>query len=214
MDFVLEIPNNLSKEKCEDMIKRFEADSAKRPGSTLSGFTENVKSSTDLPISSLDEWKDIDNYLFNQLKEGLEKYKCHLIKKGYRDLRYFHQNTEDGGYQMQKTDVGQYYSWHDDALMENGRFLTYLWYLTSHDHISQGGGTAFHSLAGDGGRIINPEQGKLLIFPATWTYIHMGLPLTQGKPKYICTGWMHSKIKANTSGDIGLNPTRLGLKHT
>jgi len=69
--------------------------------------------------------------------------------------------------------------------------VTFLWYLTTHDPIAHGGGTAFHPLAGDGGKIVVPERGKLILFPATWTYIHMGLPLFRGDPKYICTGWLH-----------------------
>ena len=32
MDFVLEIPNNLSDEMCEQMIKRFEEDHRKKKG--------------------------------------------------------------------------------------------------------------------------------------------------------------------------------------
>lgn len=193
MDFVLEIPNSLSPRVCEDMIKRYEEDDRKGPGKTISGFTTTVKKSTDLHISVLKEWKDIDTYLLKQLQEGMEKYKQHLEKKGCAHLRYFYHNTSDCGYQIQKTDLEQYYNWHDDALMQDGRFLTYIWYLTSHNPSEHGGGTAFHSTAGDGGKIITPEQGKLLIFPATWTYIHMGLPLVRGNPKYICTGWMHSK---------------------
>ena len=57
MDFVLEIPNNLSKEICEDIIKRYEEDDRKGPGKTLSGEMTTVKKSTDLHISVLKEWK-------------------------------------------------------------------------------------------------------------------------------------------------------------
>jgi hypothetical protein len=57
--------------------------------------------------------------------------------------------------------------------------------------MEHGGGTAFHPKI-DGGKIVSPERGKLLLFPATWTYIHMGLPLIKGDPKYIATGWLCS----------------------
>ena len=41
MDFVYEIPNNLSDEKCEEMIKRFEADKGARRGVVGTKRSEN-----------------------------------------------------------------------------------------------------------------------------------------------------------------------------
>lgn len=197
MEFVLEIPNNLSADKCQEIIKRFEDDDRKSPGVTLgilNGIaSDHSKKSLDLHISSLGEWKEIDQYLHKQLIEGLLEYDSHLLKLGAACMnRFYSPDCHDSGYQIQKSVPGDYYSWHDDSYSKNGRFLTYLWYLTSHDPVMHGGGTAFHPMVGDGGKIIRPEQGKLLIFPATWTYIHMGLPLVTGDPKYICTGWMQS----------------------
>jgi len=193
MDFVYEIPNNLSDEKCEELIKRFEANPSKKPGIVgLQRKINSVKRSLDLPISSQKEFKDIDEYLHTQLGEGIKKY-CEHVKCGIVDDMFI--NSHDSGYQMQKTEIGDFYSWHDDSMMTSGRFMTFLWYLTSHDPITHGGGTAIHKKAGDGGKIIAPERGKLLLFPATWTYIHMGLPLIRGDPKYICTGWIHDDRK-------------------
>jgi Rps23 Pro-64 3,4-dihydroxylase Tpa1-like proline 4-hydroxylase len=199
MDFILEIPNNLSLEVCEDMIKRFEKDDRVQSGITTTSDkiipkVMSSKHSTDLYLSRYDDWKDIDEYLHKQLLKGLEEYKAHMTKVGYGNsiYRFFQGECKDSGYQIQKTVPGEYYGWHDDSLASNGRFLTYLWYLTSHEPINDGGGTAFHPLVGDGGKVIKPEQGKLLIFPATWTYVHAGLPLIRGNPKYICTGWMMS----------------------
>lgn len=197
MDFILEIPNNLSEDKCEEIIKRFEMDDNKTPGTTLGAAKSesDFKKSMDLNLSSFDKWKDIDQYLHQQLKVGLEEYKSHLINNGVGNLdRFCSDGCYDSGYQIQKTTIGEYYSWHDDAHAKTGRFLTYLWYLTSHDPIVHGGGTAFHPMVGNGGKIVKPERGKLLIFPAAWTYIHTGLPLVYGDPKYICTGWMHSNL--------------------
>jgi hypothetical protein len=197
MDFILEIPNNLSEEKCEEIIKRFEMDDRKTPGVTLAGSgNERVKNSLDIHISSCDEWKDIDEYLHQQLTIGMREYDSHLTNTGYGNLKRFYAGGKchDSGYQIQKTTIGEYYSWHDDSHAQTGRFVTYLWYLTSHDPVTHGGGTAFHPMVGDGGKVVKPERGKLLIFPATWTYTHMGLPLVDGDPKYICTGWMHSSL--------------------
>lgn len=195
MDFVYEIPNNLSDEKCKEIIKRYEADKRKTRGVVGSVAVVNeIKTSVDLCMSGLGDWKDIDMYLHEQLQEGIKQYRTHLKD----DLSYsgveciFDSEVHDTGYQIQKTEIGGYYSWHNDSMVTTGRFLTFLWYLTSHDHLYDGGGTAFHPRIGGGGKVIQPRRGTLLIFPATWTYAHMGLPLFRGDPKYVCTGWLCS----------------------
>ena len=192
MDFVLEIPNSLSSEKCEQMIKRFEGDDRKRRGVTAGANPEqSVKKSMDLTFSGLEGWKDIDEYLQKQLTKGVDKYKEHLMKE-VGSLDWVDYMLEDTGYQIQKTTKGEYYSWHKDGIMSQKRIFTFLWYLNDIDPIKDGGGTAFHPSI-DGGKVVKPEQGKLLLFPATWTYLHMGLPLiTEEKNKYICTGWIRT----------------------
>lgn len=196
MEFVYEIPNNLSDEMCEKMIEKFEKDDRKSPGVVGEDrVVRNVKSSLDLSITGKPEWKEIDTYLHKQLQEGIAKYRNHLNGTVGDVLRgFFGPRSHDSGYQIQKSVHGDYYSWHDDSLYSEGggRFLTFLWYLTTHDPTADGGGTAIHQAAGDGGKIIKPERGKLLLFPATWTYIHMGLPLVYGDPKYVCTGWIYA----------------------
>jgi Rps23 Pro-64 3,4-dihydroxylase Tpa1-like proline 4-hydroxylase len=185
-NFILEIPNSLSKELCEEMIERFEKDDRKKPGVTLVGLT-NHKKSVDLSFSGFAEWKDIDNKLYHKLTESLTTYISHLTKH-VGDHTEFFDKTYDSGYQIQKTIEGEYYSWHHDQNVKTGRVLTFLWYLNTLDHAKDGGGTLFY-----GGKVITPEQGKLILFPATWTYQHMGLPVTGRKYKYICTGWLHLK---------------------
>ena len=196
MDFVYEIPNNLSDEMCEKMIEKFENDDRKKPGVVGEGRkVRPVKTSLDLCFSGMPEWKEVDEYLYKQLQEGVKQYREHLNGRVGGHLSWFFDGASyDTGYQIQKSVPGNFYAWHDDSLLTKGggRFVTFLWYLTSHDPVLEGGGTAIHQSAGDGGKIIKPERGKLLLFPATWTYLHMGLPLVYGDPKYICTGWIHT----------------------
>lgn len=194
MDFILEIPNNLSNEMCETIMKRFDNDERARRGVTADFKADSqIKKSKDLMISAYDDWKDVDEYLHKQLNAGITKYKEHIKKKVGGQTSWGKYHIEDTGYQMQKTGVGEYYSWHSDELFGKQRLFTFLWYLNTFDITDEGGGTAFHPSIGDGGKIIQPEQGKLILFPATWTYIHMGMPvITPDKNKYVCTGWIRS----------------------
>ena len=50
------------------------------------------------------------------------------------------------------------------------------------------------------GTKIQPEAGKLVIFPATWMYVHRGVS-PKKETKYICTGWIH-KVGDNENGDM------------
>jgi len=203
MEFVFEIPNNLSDELCDEIIARFEKDSDIKPGVVGGGgdgadikpIVSPIKTSLDLAISGKCKWKDIDEILHDKLKEGIDKYTDHLKKLfGGSPLEPMlsSRDCRDSGYQIQKTVKGGFYSWHSDSCTRDSRFLTFVWYLSSHCSFSEGGGTGFHPLVGDGGKVVVPEKGKLLIFPATWTYIHAGLPYFGEGTKYICTGWLHS----------------------
>tara|TARA_B100000287_G_scaffold407612_1_gene433188 strand:+ start:586 stop:1131 length:546 start_codon:yes stop_codon:yes gene_type:complete len=63
------------------------------------------------------------------------------------------------------------------------RYLAFLLYL---NHGFDGGATKFpyHNVS------VAPEMGKVLVFPPTWQYPHMGLPVS-GKPKYIMSTYLH-----------------------
>jgi hypothetical protein len=78
------------------------------------------------------------------------------------------------------------YIYHQDFLTEwktkKFRVITFLWYLND---VEKGGETEFW-----GTHRIKPEAGKLLFFPATWTYPHRGM-MPISNDKYIITGWIY-----------------------
>ena len=37
---------------------------------------------------------------------------------------------------------------------------------------------------------VQPRVGKILLFPATWQYLHRGYP-PKSETKYLCTGWLY-----------------------
>ena len=170
--------HNISDEFCIHCIDKFESDTRKHVGEIGHCIVnEDIKQSTDLHISALNEWKEEDDTLYNALKIGLNNYKNHVPN----DYEYvlFH-SIKDTGYQIQKTEPKQYYAWHHDQSDQQCRVLTYMWYFNT---ISEGGYTEFCN-----GLRVYPDRGKLLIFPATWEYIHRGFP-PLFDTKYVCIGW-------------------------
>ena len=176
-DFILEIPNALSADVCTQIIDKFEADPRKGPGHVFGGLNLNWKRSTDLHITPLPEWSDLDARLHDSLACGVIKY----------HTAYPHLNAcklKDLGHQVQRTEPGEFYDWHADAGVHRNaaRVYVFIWYLND---VADGGHTEMKYL----GRRVKPEQGKLLLFPAAWTHYHRGEPVVSNT-KYIVTGWM------------------------
>lgn len=181
---IYEIDNSLSKNFTTHLIEKFEKDENKREGVTAGGLISSIKKSTDLLITT-PEWSEEIEILTHKLDLGIAKYfETHLKDYG---LDYF-SDINYSGYQIQRTNPGEYYGWHHDfgfidpAL--GTRLITYIWYLND---ITSEGYTEFY----DGTKII-PTTGKLLLFPATWTYLHQGVSPTH-EVKYIVTGWMYAR---------------------
>ena len=97
-------------------------------------------------------------------------------------------NVTDTGYQIQKTNSGKGYIWHNDYEHDSqkSRMLTYIIYLNDVEE----GWTQFYN-----GDQISPRAGRVVIFPATWTYVHQGYPPLQNK--FLITGWIHSNLEPN-----------------
>lgn len=205
--FIRQFENELSKDFCRHCIEKFECDSRSRQGEIGRGLDTSVKKSLDLVFSSFEDWKYEDSIFYESLNKTLDLYldimnnTLPTDKDNTVNMFSFDENTtevrSDSGYQIQKTCPGDFYDWHSDTFFatnpekENScmaRFLTFIWYLND---IHEDGYTEFY----DGTRI-QPEEGKLIIFPATWDFIHRGVsPKTE--EKYICTGWIHSTITLN-----------------
>lgn len=177
--------NSLSKEFCLQCIEKFESDENRYQGITGDGVRLDIKRSTDLCISSDDNWKDEDAVFFKSLNKETKKY-LNEIPDAF-GLNAVSDGFKDSGYQIQKTEPGGFYTWHNDFsctnLDDGPRYITFLWYLND---IHEDGYTEFID-----GTKIQPETGKLILFPATWTYSHRGYP-PKSETKYICTGWIHT----------------------
>ena len=178
--FIFEFNDSLSKDKCDEIIKRFENSSDQhyqgRIGQNLKEDT-SIKKSTDMVISGKDEWKDIDELLFTSLAKALSRVK--------KQFEFFNGPFKDVGYAVQRTKPGEYYHWHVDSGRHqlSDRQLVAIWYLN--DIEGPGGETEFLNQAIK----VKPETGKLILFPPFWTHEHRGVKL-QKSVKYIATTWV------------------------
>ena len=181
-DFIYVERDALPKSFCNNVIEKFEQDDRKRQGQVGGGVQLDIKRSSDLSISELDDWKSYDQAFFKSLSGGLKKY-IRFLPEEYMKHRALSELGNDTGYQIQRTQPNDYYIWHHDQTTT--RLVTFIWYLND---IKDGGYTEFI----DGTRI-QPEAGKLIIFPATWDFLHRGVsPKTE--TKYLCTGWVHADM--------------------
>lgn len=182
----------IPKQKCIEIINKFNADNSpdKKKGRIKKGVDLLYKNSTDLHITSQDNWTEIDTYFKDLINDLIRKYN-NYIRLTFNSFTAFttgknitfspplENNPYDLGYNIQRTEAGDGYIWHHDYV--KGRILTFIIYLNNVDE----GWTQFWN-----GNQVSPQAGRCLIFPATWTYVHQGYPPKQ--TKYIMTGWMYN----------------------
>ena len=181
-DFIYIKENTISKNFCDHCIEKFENDDRKCIGVFNNGVSgvavvdKTVKQSTDLYISSESNWNE-ENLTFDKsLSEHYESYVNKTFPEEYRND--FHARSK--GFQIQRTEPGQFYRYHSDAYRD--RLITFIWYLND---IIEDGYTEFEF-----GLKVQPRVGKILLFPATWQYLHRGYP-PKSETKYLCTGWLY-----------------------
>ena len=163
--FVFEQQHALAPDICREMIERFERhDDEQYPGRIGQTMQrdESMKRSTDLVISGKQHWRDLDQELFRSLNRALSEFKQYYP--------FFAGPFKDNGYAIQRTDPGEFYHWHIDGGSHDFamRQLVAIWYLNDLD--GEGGQTEFKYQD----IRIQPETGKLALFPPFWTHLHRG----------------------------------------
>ena len=193
--YIFCLDNMLSKEECNDIIKKFEDHiDITSQGVTGRGVDLDIKNSKDLNITQVEGWEKEDELFFNIINSSMKQYYDYINSK--HNLSFFttkerliiypqRETITDSGYQIQKTEPGKGYVWHHDGQFDQfkTRELTYILYLNDVDE----GWTQFYN-----GNQVSPRAGRVIIFPATWTYIHQGYPPKQ--TKYLMTGWLHANL--------------------
>lgn len=210
MDYIY-TSKSLSSELCKKIIKYFdESDNKlKYGGLTYSGLDKRIKDTTDILIPNKNnqenKWDEINDILSSELEIHLKKYvnilndKKNFCEENNYGVKFNH--LFDDLYLINNFMIQRYeknegkYVYHDDNSIDlqkyKQRVLTYLWYLND---VDEGGETEFFG----GNFKIKPEEGKLLFFPATWTFPHRGnKPISSHK--YIITGWIYKDFKKSTN---------------
>ena len=148
---------------------------------------------TNLKQQSLDpvkfnnkDWNIMMEYLMskatdNQVKYierlkglGLDEYCKHSESFIYENILYPRTFTFP---QIQKTSVGEKFDWHIDYYSDN-RLCTFIYYLND---VEEGGSTEFRN-----DKVIEAKEGRLVVFPSGWNYIHRGTTVLAGS-KYVLT---------------------------
>ena len=185
MEFIYECDDVFSVDFCNHIIDKFERSPLKKSGITDSGLND-TKKSTDLRIYDEPEWAVEERYFHDMIRKAMKKYETFLLKMNVDSevkggLSQCLMNSHIHPPQIQRTEPGQYYNWHEDqGYPPCWKMFTYIIYLNDVEEDS-GGTTEFSC-----GKIIQPKAGKILFFPATWTYFHRGKTLEKGI-KYIAT---------------------------
>ncbi|AIX16551.1 hypothetical protein Syn7803US13_26 [Synechococcus phage ACG-2014f] len=183
----LTIPNSLSDKLCDDIIHKFDSDDRVDYGKINMGDVDTeVKRCKELFISILDNWRDLDNQVFNASVKGLSQYREYINELYDADYLLGSDNS-DQGYRVKRYDIGEdYFHWHHDLRIDENRRMrsvAFIWYLND---VEEGGETEFSN-----GLKIRPEKGKLLLFPSTWNNVHRGnTPISN--TKYAITSFLYS----------------------
>jgi hypothetical protein len=194
--------SSLSKPLCNEIIQMYEVDNNKYEGITMRGFDKNTKDTMDLIMTDETKWIKIKKAIHKELVQNLDKYieklnGCHdylntdqQTNINFKFCEKFKGTQQIPTFMIQryKKNVGKFV-YHEDAHndLKNKRFriITFIWYLND---VCEGGETVF-----SGKYAVKPTTGKLLLFPATWTYPHCGkIPISNDK--YILTGWIYTNM--------------------
>ena len=193
MNFIFQKKLSIPKILCDEIITMYELENIKHPGSTVGGVLKDIKDTTDMTIPEDIKWYKIEEFLYRELHNSIKEYLDFInnivktdSKKRYNYFNTDQMHTEAFTIQKYNQQEGKYV-YHNDSLVrysENRhRVLTFLWYLND---VEIGGETEFWF----GEYLVKPQKGKLIIFPACWTYPHRGkMPLSSDK--YIITGWLY-----------------------
>ena len=184
--------NAISPLLCKTIIDMYEKEDNRYNGVVGSGYNPDIKETIDFVIpTSVYRWERIYSFLNKELAKNLKTYfnqlnvidKCNILSPRFINSNFLQYDA----FMMQKyfKNKGKFDYHHDflcDFEKSRYRIITFIFYLND---VIEGGETEIW-----GHTHIKPTAGKLLLFPASWTFPHCGkMPISSDK--YIITGWLY-----------------------
>lgn len=187
--FIRYYDNAVSTEFCRGIIEYFEWASQNNKTWSRIEATSNYKNDESTSLNPQTFW-DIDftwQHLGNYLSEFNEAFWDVCYKSYIQEFDTLNSlgNHTIFSYKVQKTlPGGGYHVWHceQDSIQHSRRIGTYTLFLND---VAEGGETEFLYQ----NQRLSPKEGRLVIFPASFTHTHRGNPPIRGV-KYIMTGWI------------------------
>lgn len=164
---------------CKHLIEKFEMLEDKQKSTDMEG----VRHFTEINLTRTPEMREEFDVLQKQAQHSIQQYMNDAgVQEGmwqersgfeeFRMKRYLPNDKDEFSFHVDVQD-------HASAR----RYLVFFWYLND---VDEGGETYFFDI--DQG--VQPKEGRLLMFPPTWTYPHSGKKPISG-PKYIVGGYLH-----------------------
>ena len=175
VDFVRVYDGSLEGEFCDQVVARFEADTAAQKEIEVTG----IRRFTALTLSQAPNWADVHSLLLARFFGALKTYvqdtgvrwlPGNLAYEVFRIKRYLPGGDDWFGPHVDVSDA-----------VRARRCLVALWYLND---VVEGGETEFVSLD----LSVKAKKGRLLMFPPNFLYPHAGHPPISGA-KYIVSSY-------------------------
>ena len=185
--FIYRKEGALSPELCNNLIGAFESSDEKRPG-VLHGpegySSDSGKKSTDITFNPSYLEHEIWGPLLKQLIPIVEKGQNSYIQRYLNALSVVDPFEIYSQFNIQRYLPNEGFSkFHCEraGLKHSNRILVWMVYLND---VTEGGETEFFYQH----HFEPAQQGKLLIWPADWMYLHRGI-ISPTQVKYVLTGW-------------------------
>jgi hypothetical protein len=173
----------LPRQFCRDVIDRFETDPRKVRGMVGAGAAgrvdKRIKATTEILLwTHRDGWEDVNRVILDSLKRRLTDY-----MKAWGQAFPIGVYPEEPRITRYREGEG-FFAWHSDNIGRSPtRVLTAIWYLNT---VAKGGETDYRWQ----GVAVKPVEGRMLLCPVGWPFIHRGNPPLSG-PKYILITQLH-----------------------
>ena len=174
-DHILELKHALSPAQCAAAIEWYDSKTESQEWHSCCASKEDTYICASNHGSY---WNILGNHIHAQLQHVYAQYAEHTkmfsVIDWHRHEHKMQRHVPEGGF----------LKWHcENTLINNvDRHTVWMYYLNTVDQ----GGTEFQYPS----RIIQAEQGKLVLFPAYDTHLHRS-QTGYTDPKYILTGWLH-----------------------